>query len=98
MMLEPERAAALMAERLRRPLPPAPAGKSTKGKGRGAAPAGAFSGDVDAMDAAEMRRDWLVQRTLEELGIHCEANDTLQDLKGFLIASPRGADIVVSDR
>jgi hypothetical protein len=95
MMLEPERAAALMAERLRRPLPPALSENAT-GR-RGAAPAGPNGGPV-AGDAAETRRDWVVQRTLEELGIHCEANDTLQDLKGFLIASPRGADIVVSDR
>ncbi|HEX2035216.1 MAG TPA: hypothetical protein VHS99_13620 [Chloroflexota bacterium] len=43
-------------------------------------------------------KDWLVQRTLEELGVHCEANGALQDLKGFLMASPRGAEIVVSDR
>jgi hypothetical protein len=35
---------------------------------------------------------------LEELGIHCEAASSLQDLKGFMIASPRGAEIVVSDR
>ncbi|MGH2354283.1 MAG: hypothetical protein ACRDJN_21975 [Chloroflexota bacterium] len=43
-------------------------------------------------------KDWLVRRTLEELGIHCEANGALQDLKGFLIASPRGAEIVISER
>jgi hypothetical protein len=32
------------------------------------------------------------------LGIHCESTDALQDLKGFLIASQRGAEIVVSER
>jgi hypothetical protein len=82
MILEPERAAELLAERLARPqtgraLPPDAAG-------RPAAP----------RDGGE----WLAQRTLEELGIHCEANGALQDLKGFLIASSRGAEIVVSDR
>lgn len=96
MILEPERAAALMAERLRRPLvipagvSPAATGGAGGQSASGAAPAGGA--------ALEARRDWLVQRTLEELGIHCESASTLQDLKGFLIASPRGADIVVSDR
>jgi hypothetical protein len=66
MVIEPERAARLVAERL----------------GRG----------------ADLEKDWLVRRTLEELGIHCEADSGLQDLKGFMIASPRGAEIVVSDR
>ena len=66
MVLEPERAAQLVAERL----------------GRG----------------ADLGKDWLVRRTLEELGFHCEADAGLQDLKGFMIASPRGAEIVISDR
>jgi hypothetical protein len=77
MILEPERAAVLLAERLARP----PSGQAPE-------PA--------ALNRA--RAEWLAQRTLEELGIHCEANGALQDLKGFLISSPRGADIVVSDR
>ena len=66
MILEPERAARLVADRLARP--------------------------------ADLEPDWIVRRTLEELGIHCEADSGLQDLKGFMIASPRGAEIVVSDR
>jgi hypothetical protein len=66
MILEPERAAQLVAERLARP--------------------------------ADLEKDWLVRRTLEELGIHCEAEPNLQDLKGFMIASPRGTEIVVSER
>jgi len=69
MILEPERAAQLVAERLARP-------------------------EVQA----ELQKDWLVRRTLEELGIHCEAEPNLQDLKGFMIASPRGTEIVVSER
>jgi hypothetical protein len=66
MMLQPEKAARLVADRLARGTTPA--------------------------------NDWLVQRTLEELGIHCEADSGLQDLKGFMIASTRGAEIVVSER
>jgi hypothetical protein len=86
MMLEPGRAAALVAERLRRPpAQPAPdAATAAAGEETTALPPNG--------------KDWLVQRTLEELGIHCEATDALQDLKGFLIASPRGAEIVVSQR
>jgi hypothetical protein len=90
MMLEPRRAAQLVAERLAR------------------VPAGAPRDLPDALhDAAaphdtaapgDHGRDWLVRRTLEELGIHCEADATLQDLKGFMIASHRGAEIVVSGR
>src|SRR5438067_1908825 len=81
MMLQPERAAALMAERVRH-------GADAK---RGVQ---ARQGDQGSQGGT----DWLVQRTLEELGIHCEATDALQDLKGFLIASQRGAEIVVSGR
>jgi hypothetical protein len=95
MMLEPERAAALVAERLRRPAaPPASAGPptTTTAPSAGMLPVG------DAALPASAGRDWLVTRTLEELGIHCEATSALQDLKGFLIASPRGAEIVISDR
>ncbi len=69
MILEPERAAQLVADRLARPFGP-----------------------------ADFEKDWLVRRTLEELGIHCEAEPNLQDLKGFMIASPRGTEIVVSER
>lgn len=95
MMLEPERAAALVAERLGRRartagaagfVPPSGGRQST------ALPLGEETG------TPQTGEDWLVQRTLEELGIHCEATGALQDLKGFLIASPRGAEIVLSDR
>jgi hypothetical protein len=121
MMLEPERAARLVAERLRRPA----SGGAFEGRGRapeggrsshrsGADPAGSGQGPgaeasaAGASGAADlagtagpnggMSKDWLVRRTLEELGIHCEADAGLQDLKGFMIASPRGAEIVVSER
>lgn len=73
MILHPERAAQLVAERLARPS------------------------ELELPDARP-ERDWLVRRTLEELGIHCESDAGLQDLKGFMIASARGAEIVVSDR
>lgn len=108
MILEPERAAVLLAERLRRPPPggakpvwpaPQPARPSLatdRPLGGRALSEGAIKGDPDRSDVRG--KEWLVQRTLEELGIHCEANSALQDLKGFLIASPRGAEIVVSDR
>lgn len=92
MMLEPERAAVMVAERLRRPRLAA-AGESPDRER-----------ETSGMTRAERRTpvvnelDWVVQRTLEELGIHCERVSSLQDLKGFLIASHRGAEIVVSDR
>ena len=54
--------------------------------------------DDDGGQGDQGSTDWLVQRTLEELGIHCESTGALQDLKGFLIASQRGAEIVISDR
>ena len=41
-------------------------------------------------------RAWLVRRTLEEMGVRCEDSPALQNLKGFLIASPRGTEIVLS--
>lgn len=41
---------------------------------------------------------WIVQRLLEEGGVHCETTPSMEDLKGFLIASPRGAEITVSER
>lgn len=91
MMLEPERAAAMLAERLRRSHPQG-------GWRDGATWTTLLRGAGKPKDNAAGERDWLVQRTLEELGIHCESADTLQDLKGFLIASPRGAEIVVSER
>ncbi len=91
MILEPERAAALLAERLARP----PAGRTPPPDGAdGPAPPDAAGFPISNRDGSE----WLALRTLEELGIHCEANGALQDLKGFLIASSRGAEIVVSDR
>ncbi|HEU5316830.1 MAG TPA: hypothetical protein VFX49_12025 [Chloroflexota bacterium] len=73
MILEPERAAQLVADRLARPA-------------------------AGGAGAEALKKDWIVRRTLEELGIHCEADAGLQDLKGFMIASPRGAEIVVSER
>lgn len=39
---------------------------------------------------------WLIRRTLEELGIHCEEAAVLQDLAGFLMASDRGVEIVTA--
>ncbi|NDE75745.1 MAG: hypothetical protein EB039_06725, partial [Proteobacteria bacterium] len=41
---------------------------------------------------------WIVQRSLEEGGVHCGTTPSMEDLKGFLIASPRGAEITVSER
>jgi hypothetical protein len=35
------------------------------------------------------------RRILEELGVRCDENARLQDLKGFLISSPRGTEIVI---
>jgi hypothetical protein len=97
MMLEPERAATLVAERLRRPaLERLAAGRPGEGaEDRPARSAGAGGAHGTGGSGG---RDWLVRRTLEELGIHCEATSEMQDLKGFLIASPRGAEILVSDR
>ncbi|MBI3970585.1 MAG: hypothetical protein HY332_04790 [Chloroflexi bacterium] len=96
MMLEPERAATLLAERLRRPL----SDGVSRPEGDGAAPDGgqAEPGRLGQRVVPKSGRDWLARRTLEELGIHCEATGALQDLKGFLIASHRGVEIVVSDR
>src|ERR1700680_1628590 len=36
------------------------------------------------------------RRLLEELGVHCDESATLHDLKGFLLSSPRGTEMVVS--
>ena len=93
MMLEPERAAAFLAERLRR---------SPAAKGGSAVVTGSSMGSpltaAESVAASPGSKDWLVRRTLEELGIRFESDAALQDLKGFLIASPRGAEIVVSQR
>jgi hypothetical protein len=35
------------------------------------------------------------RRILEELGVRCDERAVLQDLKGFLLSSPRGTEIVV---
>lgn len=88
MMLEPERAATLVAERLGR----------RQGETAAFGTALLQAAAEENGPAGQGGKDWLVQRTLEELGIHCAATAALQDLKGFLIASPRGAEIIVSDR
>ena len=36
------------------------------------------------------------RRLLEELGVRCDESAALHDLKGFLLSSPRGTEIVVS--
>ncbi|MCA1644544.1 MAG: hypothetical protein LC797_03435 [Chloroflexi bacterium] len=36
------------------------------------------------------------RRLLEELGVHCDESAVLHDLKGFLLSSPRGTEMVVS--
>ena len=36
------------------------------------------------------------RRLLEELGVRCDESAALHDLKGFLLSSPRGTDLVVS--
>lgn len=52
-------------------------------------PASAASGNQTPMTRASTAR-----RLLEELGVRCDETATLQDLKGFLMTSPRGAEIV----
>lgn len=37
-----------------------------------------------------------VRRMLEELGVRCDESDGLYDLKGFLLSSARGTEIVVN--
>lgn len=49
-----------------------------------------------AADGADARRLWLIRLILEEMGIRCDDTATLQDLKAFLIMSPRGVEIVCS--
>lgn len=51
-----------------------------------------------ALLASDAGRAWLIRRTLEELGIHCEESTGLEDLAGFLIGSERGIEIVTSSR
>ena len=36
------------------------------------------------------------RRLLEELGVRCDESAALHDLKGFLLSSPRGTELVVS--
>lgn len=51
---------------------------------------------ADAAGADAHTVAWLIRRTLEEMGVRCGDTPKLQDLKGFLIASPHGAEMVVS--
>jgi hypothetical protein len=48
-------------------------------------------GDPRTHDRASAAR-----RLLEELGVHCDESAVLHDLKGFLMSSPRGTEMVVS--
>src|ERR1700687_4045681 len=36
------------------------------------------------------------RRLLEELGVRCDESAVLHDLKGFLLSSPRGTEMVIS--
>lgn len=49
-----------------------------------------------AAGGTDARRLWLIRRILEEMGIRCDDSATLQNLKAFLITSPRGVEIVCS--
>ncbi|HEY0581284.1 MAG TPA: hypothetical protein VGE94_03820 [Chloroflexota bacterium] len=42
------------------------------------------------------QRAQAARRLLEELGVRCDESAVLHDLKGFLLSSPRGAEMVVS--
>ncbi len=53
-------------------------------------PRAASSGDAARTRAVAARR------LLEELGVRCDENAALHDLKGFLISSAHGTEIVVS--
>jgi hypothetical protein len=44
---------------------------------------------------ASHQRASAARRLLEELGVHCDESAVLHDLKGFLLSSPRGTEIVV---
>lgn len=46
-------------------------------------------------DGASRQRASAARRLLEELGVRCDESVVLQDLKGFLLSSPRGTEIVV---
>lgn len=46
-------------------------------------------------DASHIRAV-ITRRLLEELGVHCDETASLRDLKGFLLSSARGTEIVVS--
>jgi len=52
--------------------------------------------DEDGL-AERPTRAWAARRLLEELGVRCKESSSLLDLKGFLISSRRGTEIVVSD-
>ncbi len=58
---------------------------------------GDASASPGASSALEARVE-LVQRLLEEMGVHCEESVQLEDLKGFMVSSPRGTEIVLSSR
>jgi hypothetical protein len=45
---------------------------------------------------AAHQRALAARRLLEELGVRCDESAALQDLKGFLLSSPRGTEMVVS--
>src|SRR6202165_2692143 len=45
---------------------------------------------------APHQRASAARRLLEELGVHCDESAALHDLKGFLLSSPRGTEMVVS--
>jgi hypothetical protein len=38
----------------------------------------------------------VARRLIEELGVHCDESAVLHDLKGFLLSSPRGTEMVLS--
>lgn len=46
------------------------------------------------LPSAPAARAVVTRRLLEELGVHCDESAPLQDLKGFLISSRRGTEIV----
>jgi hypothetical protein len=46
-------------------------------------------------DDSARSRVWAARRLLEELGVRCDDSADLQDLKGFLLSSHRGTEIVV---
>lgn len=50
-------------------------------------------GRSDSSSAARART---ARRLLEELGVRCDESARLEDLKGFLLTSPRGTEIVLS--